>query len=71
VFSLSALEGAARLVHTAFPPTPQIAWPLLAARAGAEVWVKYIVYGAVSVSTSKRQAGGHQSRFCDGLERQN
>jgi threonine dehydratase len=41
VFSLSALEGAARLVHTAFPPTPQIAWPLLAARAGAEVWVKH------------------------------
>lgn len=25
----------------AFPPTPQIAWPLLAARAGAEVWVKH------------------------------
>ncbi len=41
MFSLSALEGAARLVHTAFPPTPQIAWPLLAARAGAEVWVKH------------------------------
>jgi threonine dehydratase len=41
VFSLPALEGAARLVHAAFPPTPQIAWPLLAARAGAEVWVKH------------------------------
>jgi len=28
-------------VGAAFPPTPQIAWPLLAARAGAEVWVKH------------------------------
>jgi threonine dehydratase len=41
VFSLSALEGAANLVHAVFPPTPQIAWPLLAARTGAEVWVKH------------------------------
>jgi threonine dehydratase len=24
-----------------FPPTPQYAWPLLAARTGAEVWVKH------------------------------
>jgi threonine dehydratase len=40
-FSLAALERAARLVHAAFPPTPQIAWPLLAARTGAEVWVKH------------------------------
>jgi threonine dehydratase len=41
MFDLSALEAAARLVHAAFPPTPQIAWPLLAARTGAEVWVKH------------------------------
>ncbi len=41
MFSLPALEGAARLVHAVFPPTPQIAWPLLAARTGAEVWVKH------------------------------
>jgi threonine dehydratase len=41
VFSLRALEGAARLVHAVFPPTPQIAWPLLAARTGAAVWVKH------------------------------
>jgi len=41
VFDLQALEGAARLVGAVFPPTPQIAWPLLAARAGAEVWVKH------------------------------
>jgi threonine dehydratase len=41
VFTLGELEEAARLVHTAFPPTPQYAWPLLAQRAGAEVWVKH------------------------------
>ena len=41
MFSLRDLEGAARLVGAAFPPTPQIAWPLLAARTGAEVWVKH------------------------------
>ena len=35
------LEQAARLVHAAMPPTPQYAWPLLCARAGAEVWVKH------------------------------
>jgi len=41
VFTLGELEEAARLVHAAFPPTPQYAWPLLAQRAGAEVWVKH------------------------------
>jgi threonine dehydratase len=41
VFDLPALEDAARLVHAVFPPTPQFAWPLLAARSGAEVWVKH------------------------------
>lgn len=41
MFDLPALEAAARLVHGVFPPTPQYAWPLLAARTGAEVWVKH------------------------------
>ncbi|MBU8539048.1 threonine dehydratase [Falsiroseomonas tokyonensis] len=41
MFDLPALEAAARLVHSVFPPTPQYAWPLLAARSGAEVWVKH------------------------------
>jgi threonine dehydratase len=41
VFDLPALEAAARLVHQAFPPTPHYAWPLLAVRTGAEVWVKH------------------------------
>lgn len=41
MFDLPELEEAARLVHGVFPPTPQYAWPLLAARSGAEVWVKH------------------------------
>ena len=41
MFGLEALEKAARIVGAAFPPTPQIAWPLLASRTGAEVWVKH------------------------------
>jgi threonine dehydratase len=41
VFTLGELEEAARLIHAAFTPTPQYAWPLLAQRAGAEVWVKH------------------------------
>jgi threonine dehydratase len=41
LFDLPTLEAAAALVHRAFPPTPQIAWPLLAARSGAEAWVKH------------------------------
>jgi threonine dehydratase len=41
VFTLAELEAAAALVHAAFPPTPQYAWPLLAQRVGVEVWVKH------------------------------
>ena len=41
MFTLSELEAAAALVHGAFPPTPTHHWPLLAARVGAEVWVKH------------------------------
>lgn len=37
----AALEAAARLIHPVVPPTPQYAWPLLARRTGAEVWVKH------------------------------
>ena len=39
--TLAELEEAAALVHASIPPTPQYAWPLLSARAGAEVWVKH------------------------------
>jgi threonine dehydratase len=41
MFTLSDLEAAATLVHGHFGPTPQYAWPLLAARTGVEVWVKH------------------------------
>jgi threonine dehydratase len=41
MFSLPDLEAAANLVHRHFGPTPQYAWPLLARRTGADVWVKH------------------------------
>jgi threonine dehydratase len=41
VFSLAEYESAAELVHAAMPPTPQYPWPLLAARAGCQVYVKH------------------------------
>ncbi len=41
MFSLSDLQRAADLVHAHLPATPQIAWPLLRQRTGAEVWVKH------------------------------
>lgn len=37
----AALDSAVELVHSVMTPTPQIAWPLLSARVGAEVWVKH------------------------------
>ena len=41
MFTLPELEAAAGIVHAAFPATASYAWPLLAARAGCEVWVKH------------------------------
>ena len=41
MFTLPEVEDARRLVHESFPGTPQYAWPLLALRTGAEVWVKH------------------------------
>lgn len=40
-WSLAQLEAAAATVHEVFAPTPAIDWPLLAARAGADVVVKH------------------------------
>lgn len=40
-FSLAELEAAAGVVHQVMAPTPQYAWPLLAADAGCEVFVKH------------------------------
>jgi threonine dehydratase len=39
--SLAEIEQATALVHRVLRPTPEICWPLLAARCGAEVWVKH------------------------------
>jgi threonine dehydratase len=39
--ALAELEADAAFVHESLPPTPQIAWPLLARRAGCEVWLKH------------------------------
>ncbi len=41
MFTLDELKEAADIVHDVMPPTPQYAWPLLAKRAGVEVWVKH------------------------------
>jgi threonine dehydratase len=41
MLSLRDVEDAAAIVHAAMPATPQYAWPLLAQRTGAEVWVKH------------------------------
>jgi len=38
---IDELRAAAALVHQAMPPTPQIRWPLVCERTGAEVWIKH------------------------------
>jgi threonine dehydratase len=39
--SLDEIRKAAELIYKTMPATPQYTWPLLSARAGAEVWVKH------------------------------
>lgn len=41
LFSMDELNEARPVVYDHLAPTPQIQWPLLSARAGAEVWVKH------------------------------
>src|SRR5262245_18153421 len=41
LFSLAELTAVVPLVRSVVPPTPQHAWPLLAQRTGAQVWVKH------------------------------
>ena len=43
-FTRADLDRAADVVYRTFAPTPQLAWPLLAAGLGAEVWVKHENY---------------------------
>ncbi len=40
-FTREDIESARRTVYAAMPPTPQYAWPLLAARLGCAVWAKH------------------------------
>jgi threonine dehydratase len=39
--SLKQLRATADFVHSILPPTPQIRWPLLCERTGADVWIKH------------------------------
>lgn len=41
MFDRAQLEAATASVYQCMSPTPQYAWPLLARRAGCEVWVKH------------------------------
>jgi threonine dehydratase len=41
MFTLDELRAATDVVRRVVPATPQYAWPLLAERVGAEVWVKH------------------------------
>src|SRR6185503_5124002 len=41
MFTLAELEAAVPLVRKVVPATPLHAWPLLARRTGAKVWVKH------------------------------
>ncbi len=43
----SMLDAAARLVRSVVAPTPQLCWPQLCERAGAEVWVKHENHTAI------------------------
>ncbi|WP_158794436.1 threonine dehydratase [Granulicella sp. L60] len=38
---LEEIRAAAELIYKTMPATPQYSWPLINARAGAEVWVKH------------------------------
>jgi threonine dehydratase len=39
--TMDEIKDAQQLVYAIMPPTPQIVWPLLCERLGAEVWVKH------------------------------
>lgn len=45
--TLAEIAGAAEIVNSIVPRTPQYTWPLLNARAGCEVWVKHENHTAV------------------------
>src|SRR6202034_3217057 len=39
--TIDEIKDVQQLVYAVMPPTPQIVWPLLCERLGAEVWVKH------------------------------
>lgn len=39
--TLAEIESIVGFIDSAVPPTPQLSWPLLNARAGTELWVKH------------------------------
>src|SRR6202023_4426261 len=41
LFTIAEVESALPIVRAAVPPTPQYAWPQLAVRTGADVFVKH------------------------------
>lgn len=41
MFTIDELDHACEIVHRTLPATPQIRWPLLCERVGADVWVKH------------------------------
>src|SRR5262249_18680090 len=49
--TIADVERAATIVYAAMSPTPQQRWPLLDARAGAEVWVKHENHTPVGACT--------------------
>ena len=65
MFTLPELEATEALIRRHFPATPQYAWPLLAQRAGCEVWVKHENHtptGAFKVRGGLAYFSGLQSR---------
>jgi threonine dehydratase len=65
MIDLATIEAAATCVYAAMPPTPQYAWPLLAKRAGREVWVKHENHtptGAFKVRGGLNLMGGLAAR---------
>ena len=70
MFSLSELQSAEQLVRRYLPPTPQLNWPLLSARTGADLWVKHENHAPTGafkgrgglLHLSKLQAAGQSKR---------
>ena len=62
--TLAELDAAARLIYSAFQPTPQYRWPLLETRLGTRCWVKHENHTPVGAFKVR---GGLV--YCDWLQR--